>query len=88
MPDRYNQRWVSKLFGKGLPWAITLGSSCFYSVPKQAVSSSWRRHEEEHKAQWSRLGWRFLPIYLYYHIRYGYDKNPLEIEAREKSKLP
>ena len=44
------------------------------------------QHEMVHIKQQLR-GWLifFYIKYLYYQIRYGYDKNPYEIEAREIS---
>jgi len=45
------------------------------------------RHEMIHIKQELR-GWLigYYIKYYYYQIRYGYDENPYEIEAREKSK--
>jgi hypothetical protein len=41
------------------------------------------RHERVHVEQWRRYGRvRFLARYLWFQWRYGYDGNPLEIEAR------
>ena len=46
-------------------------------------------HELIHIEQWHRLGSiKFSIMYLYYQIRYGYDKNPLEQEARKLSGEP
>lgn len=43
-------------------------------------------HELVHVDQINRLGsLKWTIMYLWYQIRYGYDKNPFEIEAREKS---
>jgi len=41
------------------------------------------RHEQKHLEQWRRY-WivGFLPVYLWYYLRYGYTDNPLEVEAR------
>lgn len=44
-----------------------------------------RRHEIIHVEQIKRMGIiRFYLTYLFYHLKYGYEKNPLEIEAYEK----
>lgn len=43
-------------------------------------------HEKIHLMQWKKY-WivGFFPLYIYYHIKYGYINNPLEIEARNNS---
>lgn len=44
---------------------------------------AWVKHELAHVAQYQRYGlFNFLLRYIWYSIRYGYYKNPLEIEAR------
>lgn len=48
-----------------------------------AVSPMTIEHELRHVQQWDRLGWRFPFVYLWNHLRYGYGRNPLEVEARE-----
>jgi len=82
--------WIGKLFrtlfaDKGSEYAVTLGQTTYYSCDKDRVlrNPKWVRHENKHKEQWRRLGWKFLPLYLWYQVRYGYDHNPLEVEARE-----
>lgn len=46
-------------------------------------------HELEHVRQWHRLGRvKFAVTYLWYQLRYGYNKNPLEQEARQVSGQP
>ena len=42
-------------------------------------------HEYVHVDQYRRMGFwgvRFLIVYSFYHLKYGYTDNPLEIEAR------
>jgi len=74
---------------KPLPWlfradAITLYPFVFYI--DDAAMIKWRSHEEVHLAQVEHLGWwKFYYTYIKYHFKYGYHKNPLEVEAREKS---
>lgn len=64
-------------------WAITIGPITFYSCPSRFVNAAWKRHEECHKRQWRRYWYvGFAVMYLYYQIRYGYDRNPFEVEAR------
>lgn len=48
------------------------------------LSSSHYRHEERHIEQVKREGrLKFICKYLFYNIKYGYDNNPYEVEARE-----
>lgn len=88
MGDRYNQKWVLRVFApKGeTEYAVTIGQTTYYSVSKEEVDlwPPWRLHENQHKKQWKELGWiRFIFMYSYYHFRYGYWLNPLEVDARK-----
>ena len=48
----------------------------------------WLRHELVHILQFRRLGFlRFMILYAWWSIIYGYENNPLEREARELSTL-
>lgn len=89
MSDRYNQRWTL-WFRPDRSWttnAITLGQTVFYSCPWTQVGAAWRRHEDCHKEQWAREGaFLFILKYLWYSIRYGYQANPLEVEAHSAEK--
>jgi hypothetical protein len=81
--DKFDQKWVSRLFNTS-EWAITIGQTTYYSCPKQSVNDRWKRHEDKHKEQWLREGAiKFTIKYLYYQLRFGYDMNPYEIEARK-----
>lgn len=83
MSDKYNQKWVLALAQNGhSKWAITIDQTTYYSVTEEQVSSTWRRHEECHKRQWKRDGWKFALNYLRYQAKYGYTNNPYEVEAR------
>lgn len=80
--EKYNQKWVSMLFGKK-KWAITLGQTTYYSVSKEEVSREWRWHEECHQIQWYEKGYiKFAITYLWYMLKFGYENNPYEAEAR------
>ncbi len=58
------------------PWIFVL--------PEYAGDEKLIRHERKHLDQWKRyLIIAFLPVYLYYHFKYGYWDNPLEVEARD-----
>ncbi len=86
MSDKYNVKIVG-LYGKMLGWAnyaITLGQTTYFSCDKSLVSDGWHRHEDKHKEQYAKEGVvKFLVKYLWYSIRYGYFKNPYEIEATQ-----
>lgn len=54
-----------------------------YPAPYE-ISDSCYAHECCHLEQVSREGrLKFVCKYLWYNIRYGYYKNPFEVEARE-----
>lgn len=47
----------------------------------------WMKHELAHIEQYKKHGvLKFLTLYIWYSIKYGYYKNPFEVEAREKEK--
>ncbi len=51
------------------------------------LDTRWVKHELAHIEQYQRYGViKFLLLYTWYSIRYGYYNNPFEIEAREKEK--
>jgi hypothetical protein len=89
MSDRYNQGWTL-WFRPDRTWetnAITLWQTAYYSCPECFVDAEWRRHEDCHKEQWAREGTvLFILKYFWYSIRYGYQANPLEVEARSAEK--
>ena len=61
--------------------AITLGS---HVLTREArLDERAFRHERKHVEQWRQFGAAgFLLRYLWYHLRYGYARNPFEVEAR------
>jgi len=90
--DIYNSK-IPLIFAKSVAkegstiFGFTLGQCTWYSSNKDGVTDELRRHEDCHKVQWKRDGIvKFSIKYLWYNIRYGYDKNPYEIEARNKEK--
>jgi hypothetical protein len=90
MSDKYNQTWA-RAFGlwRFKRYAVTIGQTTYYSCSKEDVDArpTWRKHEEEHKKQWAQEGFvKFLCKYIYYSIRYGYTKNPYEVQAEEAAK--
>ena len=66
--------------------ALVLGRTIhLFNISEKEFLSSTRlvRHEYKHLEQYQRLGtFRFLGLYLWYSLRYGYYQNPLEKEAR------
>jgi hypothetical protein len=78
----YNSKFPLLFAPKGVKrWAITIGQRTWYSVPQDQVDAAWAKHENIHKDQWKREGFLMGLKYIYYHFRYGYDRNPYEIEA-------
>jgi hypothetical protein len=68
--------------------AITMPWQTVYLRPDR-VGPQYQRlldHESVHIDQIQKMGAvKFTVLYLWYNIRYGYQNNPLEIEARAKS---
>lgn len=65
---------------------MTLGNHVFTRLG--TLEESILRHEAVHVRQWKRHGFiRFALLYLWFHLRYGYWRNPFEIEARSEEKL-
>src|SRR2546425_7187144 len=60
--------------------AITFGHVIVSNV--QPTPALWR-HELRHVAQYERLGFAFLPLYLWYPAKYGCGDHPLERDASE-----
>ena len=64
--------------------AITLYPFIFYKDEPALVY--WMPHELVHVQQVKRLGWfRFYISYIRWHFKVGYDANPFELEAVERS---
>jgi hypothetical protein len=78
-------RVVAYLSGKSNKnWCVTLGRHCF--VTRGYILGRSRAHEYCHTLQGYRWGrprvLRYLCRYLYWLIRKGYKKHPMEIEAK------
>lgn len=68
-------------------WGITLPTG-IYILEEHLCNERLIEHEKVHAAQYERYGvLGFFARYLYFNIKYGYKKNPLEVEAREKAGL-
>jgi hypothetical protein len=58
--------------------AITFGRVVTSAIP---VTARLLMHEAHHARQYEVLGPFFIPVYLWLQARYGYQRNPLEVEA-------
>ena len=58
--------------------AITFGRVIVTATP---ITPDLLVHESHHARQYEVLGPFFIPVYLLLQARYGYARNPLEIEA-------
>ncbi len=55
-----------------------------YESADGTIPTNLQEHEREHLRQIEHYGrFKFVVLYLYYNIKYGYYNNPLEIAARE-----
>lgn len=62
---------------------FTIGQHVFFRYESVMVGPELRAHEYWHTVQYRKMGYiKFLAKYFYYNIKYGYQDNPLEIEAR------
>ena len=62
---------------------ITLGRHVFFRLPEDLVPDYMRVHERVHARQWRRYGFvGFIVRYVWFVVRYGYERHPLEVEAR------
>jgi len=76
-------RWFLKSQGYR---GITMPWRSIYVLEEHFSSSELRYHELIHIEQLERDGTlRFCALYLYYLIRYGYWRNPYEIEAYDRT---
>jgi len=77
----YNSKLL-KYFFRSWVDAFTFKNHIF--VRDSSIAPELLAHESVHVEQYKRLGTiKFLAMYLYYSIKYGYEKNPLEVEARK-----
>ena len=89
VPDGVNvraARWLPVIAGKlsgmrGPAAAVTLGRTIIVH-PNVRLTSRLLRHELAHVRQWQQHPITFPVRYAMNHIRYGYDANPFEVEAR------
>jgi hypothetical protein len=62
--------------------ACTIPGVGIFIDPRHAGNAKLLQHELNHWAQYQRLGSAFVSQYLLGQLFYGYDRNPLEVEAR------
>lgn len=81
--------FVAKLAAKKLHadnCAIVFRKTIFlYNISKEEIekNKALLNHELTHILQWRKHGILLFPLlYLYYSLKYGYNQNPFEIEAR------
>lgn len=85
-------RWLpviaGRLSGMRAPAAaVTLGRTIIVH-PDVRLTGRLLRHELAHVRQWQRHPITFPARYLVNHLRYGYQDNPYEVEARAAEEAP
>jgi hypothetical protein len=82
-PARGPILWWLRATGYG---GITMPWRRAYLIPARLHDPALRAHEQVHLDQLARLGpVRFAALYLWLLIRHGYERHPMEVEARERS---
>ena len=92
----HTQKWGRFEFRTDVDWlkrlgirGVVIGRRLYFAEPAHLIPEFVFRHELEHAYQQIREGrLRFYLKYLYYSLRYGYEKNPFEVEARERALYP
>jgi hypothetical protein len=73
-----------KFAGHGLLGAVLLRVSKFDTQKAECVIAHELRHHEQQLA----LGFVFHVLYAVFHLIYGYEKNPFEVDARRAEQRP
>ncbi len=60
---------------------VVLNTNEFHQFTYQGAK--WLAHESRHGAQSDALGGFYLPAHIGFNLTIGYDRNPLEQDARE-----
>lgn len=82
---RCDVHWMKRTWVRG----VVIGNRILFSAPASEIEPWLLRHELEHAYQQMREGViLFYCKYFYYSIRYGYKKNPYEIEAYQRQTDP
>lgn len=84
---RVRIKWKSRFVPPGFT-AWVIAPYIFFRTSRDDTSDRLFRHEMQHIYQVKEEGWlKFYVKYLWYSIRYGYKKNPYEVEARAREAL-
>jgi hypothetical protein len=70
------------------PAAVTLGWAVLWRRREYSETPQIALHERRHAAQALALGPLYLPAYLLFSILWGYQNNPMEVDARAHSSGP
>lgn len=89
LPDGVSVRqaaWVPAVAGRMLGMnrpavAVTLERTIVFH-PSAEINVRIMRHELAHVRQWEQHPFTFFLRYALQNLRYGYDNNPYEVEAR------
>jgi len=77
--------WMKRLKVRG----IVIGRNVYFAESGKDLPQFLFRHELEHAYQQIRDGrFRFYLKYFYYSLRYDYENNPYEVEARSAATMP
>ena len=75
--------WLFKLPGMGRWDGVTIYPWILLRPSRKIVTDRLLRHEYQHILQVRQEGWfKFYLKYIWYNIKYGYFKNPYEVDAR------
>ena len=82
----YRNKWIPVVAGvlsgmRSHAAAVTLGDAILVH-PDVPITPRLLRHELAHVKQWQAQPLLFPVRYALGHLRYGYDDNPFEVEAR------
>lgn len=79
-------KWLQWLLKRGGYNAITLPPLGIWATTNHVNNHRLYQHECVHWQQAQRMGLvKYYATYCWYHLRYGYEHNPMEIEARQVS---
>ena len=85
-PARRLLRWWLRTTGYA---GITLPPVGIYLLAERMEDQRLRRHELAHWEQYRRMGTiRFYAVYLWWLARVGYERHPMELEARAAERPP
>lgn len=77
---------IAGVINKEDAYGITIGNTIYINCSRATflADTPWVKHELTHVRQWRHYGYfGFIKRYIYYSITSGYNKNPLELEAKQ-----